>query len=652
MNPHSEHNNQSSQQTIWSFLLIVGVLITLYTLTYSGVFRVDDEHILGARAQSLALWGRLEEPQVFGNQRVQELQAYGDQATQIEPLHSVLGAVFYRLGLFLGVGGAQAYLLQNIYITALTAGLIYLTARAQNASQKASVFAALLFGMGSMAWPYAMAYYRDSLAMLFASLVLLGFTRRSHANRRSRRWGYVLITMGILGGVLSKNSTFVLFPAVVIGIIVEAFHKHGMKRRFAVTIAGLVGACALVLLILALLPPEGFLARFSLEYYLFVLKHFISSLSFDTVAAFLGPFFSPSKSIFLFTPLLIAFVPSLWDRGSDHHAFVWLTISYSVLLALAQALFYGERWAGTYGWGLRYMLPVLPGMFVLIARSLAILWRHRLAKWALITLVVASILIQVSAVLIPWVHPYIYWSQLGLEPFSPQSPWQVRYLSIPYHLSHMFQGQLEQIAWTRAQMVNSTAWFVPLVLFVLISMLVWLLFQTNKRRNFTAPGRGARLILIAAFVFPIFPNLVLLKGDHVWGTDQQEFRKVLNYVSLSSQADDVLLIDAYGTELWNVWMNRWDQPLPWYGLPFENPAASGQNGDQGEQLPPSTLSLLEAISRNKSRVWYVGSSAAPDYLFSGEQAWLESRFRVQERLVAGADEILEIRLYDFLQPAE
>ena len=84
-------------------------LVSLYIITYSGAFRVDDEHILMARAQSLARWGKLENPQVYGNDRVRALQELeqtsASQATSIEPAQAVLGAGLYRLGLWLGVDG-------------------------------------------------------------------------------------------------------------------------------------------------------------------------------------------------------------------------------------------------------------------------------------------------------------------------------------------------------------------------------------------------------------------------------------------------------------------------------------------------------------------------------------------------------------------
>jgi hypothetical protein len=629
MNPHNNHSDKFYQRTLWISTLIVAFLIALYTLTYNGLFRVDDEHILGARAQSLALWGRLEEPQVFGNQRVQELEVLGDQATQIEPLHSILGAGFYRIGLLLGTGGAQAYFLQNIYLTALCAGIIFLTARSLNASEKASLLSALLFGTGSMAWPYAMAYYRDSLAMLFCSLVLLGFALRARSSGKPAHWGYLLMVVGFFGGILSKNSSFVIFPAIVLGLMVESIGSDQNTHNLFLYLLGITLSIAAVLLLVSWLPPEGFLARFSLEYYQFVFKHFVESFDSGTLIAFLGPFFSPSKSIFLFSPPLLALMLLLQKSKMEWNPFIWVSIGFTLFLAFGQALFYGDGWAGTFGWGLRYMLPALPGLFVSIAFSLEEVIHRETARWLFLALAILSVLIQVSGVFIPWVQPYVDWQQQGLQPYGEQASWQVRYLAIPYHISYLLKAQPLQIAWFRAQMAAAAAWLIPALTILLISVFAWLLYGVWKHNRIKIQNWAYSLLLIAVVIFPIFPNLNLLKSDYYWGGDKSSYLQVLNYVSISSKSDDSVIIDAYGTRLWNVWMNRWDRPIPWYALPYENPS-SLQSSEEGINLPSPTLNLMETISRSKSRCWYVASSSAPDYLFSGEVAWLESRFKFKD----------------------
>jgi len=159
--------------------LLAGLLCCVYLISYTGAFRVDDEHILAARAQSLALRGRAEEPQVYGNSRVRVLATMGDQATQVEPLQTVLGAALYRLGRFAGLGGAQSLLTLNLYLTALTGAVVFLTVVALGLGRRVGIWCALLFGLATMAWPYSSTFLRDSLAMTLTAIVFLGWALRS-----------------------------------------------------------------------------------------------------------------------------------------------------------------------------------------------------------------------------------------------------------------------------------------------------------------------------------------------------------------------------------------------------------------------------------------------------------------------------------------
>ena len=110
-------------------LVIFAILTSIYALTYSGSFRVDDEHVLAARAQSLALWGQLTYPQVYGNNRVQELSITPTDSaaphTVLEPAHAAIGSLLYRAASILGIGGAQAAFTLNLYVTALTGFVVF-----------------------------------------------------------------------------------------------------------------------------------------------------------------------------------------------------------------------------------------------------------------------------------------------------------------------------------------------------------------------------------------------------------------------------------------------------------------------------------------------------------------------------------------------
>lgn len=626
------------------FFIIVGSLISIYTLTYSGGFRVDDEHIVGARAQSLALWGALEDPQVFGNMRVQSLRVYGDQATQIEPLQSIIGAGLYKFGRSLGIGGAQSYLLQNLYLTALTAGMIYLAAVLLRMSQTAGALSAMLYGLGSMAWPYAMAYYRDSLASFCVSVALVGFVLFISHSDRDKLAGIALVGLGCLGGILSKNSVILLVPAILFGLVYFKLSTSTDQKSWLQVMALLLIPVLLIVLT-ALIPSKGPFARFSLEYYSSVVRHFTDSLKLNTIFSFFGPFVSPSKSIFIFNPALILVFVAVAKARKYQRTFSWVALGFTLMIALAQSLFYGERWGGTFGWSLRFMLPVLPGLFVLVAGAVEGLIGGRWGVRALAGIAFVSILIQLGGVFVAWNVPYIEWHGQGLDPFTVRASWDPRFLVIPSHLKHMVLGTTMQIAWVRTIPIAPLAWAIPILNASALVGVAY--FWISVWKSGKAPMSSRRLViaLAAICIIPIFPGLLLLRADPIWGGYRTETTRTVSYVSLESRAGDVVLVDPYGSPLWKAWMNLWDQPIRWYSLPFETPGLNPEPS-ASPLVRNTTSDLLSGLALTNSRLWYVTSSWAPDFMFNEEIDWLDSNYKLEDVISAGGEHIIEIRLYD------
>lgn len=89
---------RSSRVLIRQSLLILVILLSTYSFTFSGIPRVEDEQLIAARAQSLVLWADLSFPQLSGNARIQHLALVdADQADidiAVEPGQSVLASLF------------------------------------------------------------------------------------------------------------------------------------------------------------------------------------------------------------------------------------------------------------------------------------------------------------------------------------------------------------------------------------------------------------------------------------------------------------------------------------------------------------------------------------------------------------------------------
>jgi hypothetical protein len=108
--------------------------------------------------------------------------------------------------------------------------------------------------------------------------------------------------------------------------------------------------------------------------------------------------------------------------------------------------------------------------------------------------------------------------------------------------------------------------------------------------------------------------------------------------------EDVVLLDSYGTPLWNVWMNQWDQPNPWISLPYE--IISNEDG-----LVPATpefdilsVYFLDGLHTTGS-VWYVGSDRVPDFLNRDELRWFESNYVQCDRWEFRGELFVEVRRF-------
>jgi hypothetical protein len=562
------------------------------------------------------LWGRLEQPQAFGNQRERELQPMGAAATQIEPAQAALGAGIYRAGLLFGWGGAQTLFLQNAILTAATGAVLVLSVAAMGFSSGVGAAVGLLFGLGTFAWPYATTYFRDPVAMFGSALAVHGWVKITRPGAASAPAGWLVLFSGIAIGVAAKNACLVFVPAF--GLLIPVVGKSvapSTRRRVIVWAAGV----SLLGVVLLLLPKPEPLARFTLGYYLSVARHFFGSLNGATlVAGTVGPFVSPARSILLFSPpmILLLAVPRRWWR--ERPALVGAVLIAAVGMALAQVLFYRQQWAGAVGWGPRPMLPILPGLMLLTAPAIDRLWARRRGRWAIVVLAAASGVVQASAVLVPWQAAYESIHSLGLDPYTYAGAWDIRRL-LPLHSMAAFT-RLDgwETAWIRVARAGTAAWIAPFALCALGIGAGWRLLRMQPER-----ARLSLAIAVTTSLGMLWGAGGALRADPAWYANQAEIDQAIELVEGEVQAGDVLLIDAYSTPLWLRMMNDWRLAVRWYSLPFEITGT-----DAGGSPHPDVVRLIDRLLSDDRRLWLIASSAAPDTLEADERNWLAGHARL------------------------
>ncbi len=564
-------------------------LLAIYGLTYSGHFSTDDEHILASRSLSLAFDGDLNDDRVTGNERIFAYQALpAEQAIpslEIEPIQAIVGAGLARLALLTGGGLVQTLFLMNILATALTAVCVFASAKTLGYRDRTALVTALVFGLGTQAWPYTRTFFRDPLAMLFLAFAwLCTLLLNRAATTRSRTLAGAGIILGLLLGILTKNTITVAIPSVLILLIpfwksLGGRGKGSLKLRNIHLGIYLLSGVALVGLLVFLLIARGPLARFSLSYYYQLLVFFFTSPHPNLLQALTGPLVSPGKSLFLYSPVLLISLVPLFKKRNEFFA-AW---GYVVLLIVAQALFYDELWYGNVNWGLRFMAPTLPVLAVASTSTIDRILDYR-KGWVWIALLGAlSSLVQLIGISAP-LGEY-YQAMLSLNPpvNGTQQVWSLGYSAIVWTASRIFSGGKFDLAIVRAGLPGV---LIGVGLAALAGV-AWL--NLRSRPSWMTPV----LLGCAGMATLLLPKAYTNDPNYYAGrTDFQAAQ-----VALRTQAGprDALVINSYGTPAWNYWMN-WGSPKPaWVSLPFGLYDSSA--------IPASVEAILTATSATHARTW-------------------------------------------------
>jgi hypothetical protein len=635
-NPFRSHQTLHEDSNKISFLksiLIVICLLSFYSLTYSGTFRVDDEHILAARAQSFAFRGHLDYPQIYGNDRVRHLsetlEDSADPTVAIEPGQAILGSLPFRFASLLDLDGVQAFFTINLYATALTGVLVFWIVQGLGFRSITAMATSLVFGVGTMAWPFSKTAFRDPLAMMFLTLGFLGWVLLLR-KKRLRFLGIGFVLVGISCGILVKSNVLLVIPAFLLSslLLPQERQKAENPSRKWLLFPSLI--LTLIFLFIAIwLPKLGPISRLSLSNYFGLIRRYMQGINGQTFLAMVGPFVSPTKSIFLFNPVLILIPLVIGTAWKGMRSFVLPTLLTTFFFVLAQALHLGALWAGTLVWGLRFLLPCLPMLTILIAPAIDNLWEEEWSWRGILTIILicTALLVQLGGAIVAWGIPFEEWHNADLYAYNTEAIWNPNYQVIPIHLRHLIDPASWDIAWIRILLENPVGIIVPLVLgFCVVASLLGLGWLRFPRRSKIYSYTVFSILVVVILLFPIIPSLWLYKMDPWIGGQQQEFKSLNSWTEGQLEAGDLVLVDSYGTRLWRSVIGDWDAAWPWYSLPYEIPGAKGVGWTVGDSPSTATLDLFSRVGTNFSRIIYLTSDETPDYSLLREILWLQERF--------------------------
>lgn len=437
----------SRSAAVWVALLLLGVSL-LGTggdpfISDGEVMLLTAARIVDARTFTLPP-GAEGYPQTIVREDGYVFSRYGlGQPFAAAPLYA-LGR--YGLGRVLPLGDNAYYvgrfvaLLLPAFATALAAGLLCVWAARLYGSQRMGAALALLFGFGTLAWPYSRVFFSEALftaCLVLAALAL--YTRRPLLGGLA--FGYAVLTR--VGGV-------VLLPAFVLYLWLQhvddgrrttddssanVFPRRSLRLRSGQ--ASSIG-CSTLWFFAGMLPFAALILFHNWVRFRGLGEQGYGNEGFtgDVLVGLYGLLLSPGKSVFLYVPLFLALpfalVPFARRFGREAALVGALT-----LIQLGQSALWWIWWAG-WGWGPRFLVPLMPFWVLMLGILLQRpIWR--LVIW--LTLFPMSVLVNLLGILVDF-NTYLAEITQGDMAREAMYLYQPQYAPILAHIQRLDLGNL------------------------------------------------------------------------------------------------------------------------------------------------------------------------------------------------------------------
>ncbi len=538
-------------------IMLVSLLFLVYLLTLAGVNRSNDELWIIDATQSVATRGdfQLNETLYLRNRTIAD----------VEPVQPVLAAPLYWLVWNTGwIGNIHGLSLFNPLITALTALLLFYYALDLDYSERTALIAALLFGISTMAWPYAQYLFREPLTAL--GLLATAFCwerwRRAFTGDGQRAWAWfgtaAVVTVLAL---LSKESALIVLPAFVLLAYPGAESLRRYRKQIIIAGIAIVVIALLVVAGLFAFRQTGALAsRYRLDLQVRLL---VSGMP-QALDGLLGYFVSPGKAIWWFSPvtLLALASPALLPRTRWRES--WLMLGTVLWFGLAYAAIKRDGWFGGAGWGSRFMLPILPFLMLAALPALnrliasARLW----PKIALGALALIGMIVQIGGVYVDIYSYYGFYQHATRQlPWVGPAIWDVRWSQAVGSLLYLPQAKTD-ILW----LVSGADWLVIALIglaIVITAVLVWWLHART--------GQPRRMALLLGLASPILALAIGLVGlarafdDPRYQADRPALWHLKDFLEQNLHQGDTIMLSTQ--QYIPFFRNYYKGRSIWYALP-------------------------------------------------------------------------------------
>jgi hypothetical protein len=576
---------------------LFSLLFSVYLLTFSGALHSSDGQAMFSVAESLVRRGDYDINQIrwMGLQQG-TFGPDGELYCRKGVGTSLLAVPLAWLGLVVPFWGVvQTAMLLNVLVTALTGTLLFFYVRRLGYGQNTAVTTALVFGLGTMAWPYAKYFFSEPLSglcLLAAAYFLL--PTGSGPTTSMSLWRCALSGFFVGLAVATRFANAVLVPVYLLLLLAYLLREQGISR-WSAAFAGPLAARVLKPVVAFGLPLVGWAAILcGYNYVRFgnpLTTGYLPEESFSApwLTGILGLLISPGRGLLFFCPVLVACIPALPSFLRRHR----LQALFVFLVSVCYVLLYGKwfMWHGGFAWGPRFLVPIIPLLCITLAPLLDRLsGRWRWAFWALFAL---SAAIQLLGLSVHFVHHQEALLETGLPLFDQVTFFDPRYSQLLGTLAFLRPENLD-FAWIQTQ----PAAHVDLVALGTGALLVALcgLGLTVALRQGGLRGRGRMAVLVALPLLVVLGTALSLARYGSAGP--AEYMQMVEFIRANTQPSDAILQNGPTDTV--TLQDHYKGHLPSYGL-FEGQQA----------LSPDTLSLLDRLAATHTRFWLIPGDLPP-----------------------------------------
>lgn len=567
---------------------LFGLLIALYFATFTGHPVSGDEQIMFDGAHSFYRNGSFE--LAYFN----ELRPYfpvqpGRIVLQmdVEPMQSYAAAFLIWIAAQLpSIGLIHAAWTLNLFVTALSAVILYDMGKTLRYSDNVALSVALLYGLATTAWPYSTMFFREPLFTLFILLCSDSLLHWKHATGKSQLFWLLLGVAAFASALLTKGIALLVLPAMCIQLSGK-FSRHQIKWLIVVCLSVALFALCLFALYAVIAPGVRF--RYSLIW----LANIDLSNVFIALSAWLV---SPGFSIWIFSPILVL------GLGGAYQLFrrkQWRDLLFplvlSITLMLGYAILQGRGWYSGLGWGPRYLVPLVPFLMLWLLPIMAKFPRYpRGIKMIIGALVGISVSVQLIAVLVPTETFGTVLANLSMNAPQPIVPWRDGVWSLQYSSLVVDLTQLgrvpSQIAWiVMNEKTMLMALFLPTVGISCLAIL-------GKRM--------ASLMVLPAVTVMLYIGLTTLYADVRLGGRSVDLWQALTQIKVELRPTDAILLD--NSVYRDFFANFYKGHSPIYVLPNTPPSPSQSEIESPDgYVHPYLWTLLSRLALHTSRWWFV-----------------------------------------------